>query len=216
MSRRPNALDTLRAAALDGVVGVAPLPAPPTKDGARVVGGHVARGRGDAWERELDAYHVEAAAAGIAHLRRVGPPHVRTGPGGTEIKIIGRGPADYQGAIRGESGRPWRLCAVEAKSREGRLQRHEIEPHQRDDLAWVESVGGVALVLIELHDDRGVSLGTWAVPWGVLETLWRRTSRKRAATDASVESASVGPEELAGWAVPPHRNYLLRFAGGSR
>lgn len=216
MTKRPDVLDAQRRAALAGMEGVEPLPPPEEKSSARRAGGADARDRGAAFERYAKEQHTAAWKAGFARLRHVGPPHQRTGPGGDVVKIVGLGPADFQGAIRARHGEHWRLLGVEAKSREYRLQRREIAAHQQDDLRWIESVGGVALVLIELHDEL-VSLGTWAVPWNVLETLWRRTTRARArpggmlAPPAKIESASVGPEELVGWEVPPGALYLEKF-----
>lgn len=191
-----------RAAYVDAVA--------PEKDGNRVAGGRLAVDHDAALMRWCRDQHRLAHTAGLAKLRHVGPPHQRTGKGGRDIKIVGYGPADFQGAIRAQDGQHWRLLAVEAKSRAHRLQRHDIEPHQQDDLRWVESVGGVGLVVVELHDEH-ITLGTWAVPWHVLETLWRRTTRARPST-VKVESASVGPDELAGWEVPAAGIYLERFA----
>lgn len=182
--------------------------APPST--ARVAGGHYARAQGNAWEAWLADQHVAAELAGVAYARHVGPPVAWTGKGGRELRVVGVGPADYQGAIRGAPGAPWRPLAVEAKSREGRLQRDDIAAHQRDDLTRVALHGGVALVVIELHE-RGESLGRWAVPWATLEGLWHRTSRK--VRGRAVESASVGPYELAGWDIWSGL-YLARFAGG--
>lgn len=182
--------------------------APPS--GARVAAGHQARAQGEAWEAWLADQHVAAELAGVAYARHVGPPVAWTGRGGTVLRVVGVGPADCQGAIRGAPGQPWRPLAIEAKSRDGRLQRDDITPHQHADLARVASYGGVALVVIELHE-RGESLGRWAVPWATLEGLWHRTSRK--VRGRAVESASVGPYELAGWDIWSGL-YLARFAGG--
>ena len=196
----------------------------PRKAGGRIAAGHKAKAIGDGWEGWLKDQHALASAAGIAHLRAVGAPHKRTGPGGERIVIVGNGPADFQGAIAAEPGQPWRILAVEAKSYQGRLQRDDLAAHQREDLAWAESVGGVGLVVVELHDERGLSLGAWAVPWGVLDGaegesrgLWKRSTRvlgdgtpKRRVVD----SASVGPDELVGWETSPV--YLARFAGGGQ
>lgn len=185
----------------------------PPKDASRVAAGHKAVAFGAGWEAWLTEQHAAAHAAGIAFLRHVGPPHRRTGKGGTVIKIVGNGPADFQGAIRPEDPHVpwWRVLAVEAKSLTGRLQRDDLAPHQRDDLAWAESVGGVGLVVVELHDERGVSLGSWAIPWGVLETRWHRSART--VKGRRIESASAGPKELEGWEVGAGI-YLERFAGG--
>ena len=71
---------------------------------------------------------------------------------------------------------------------------------------------GVALVVIELHDDAGRSLGSWAVPYPELEARWRVSSRT--VRGRVVQSRSVGPDELVGWEVAPTGVYLERFAGG--
>jgi hypothetical protein len=219
IAARPNAIDRARASALDGL-DVAPLPPRQRKSGARVAGGHLAGAIGRAWETWLSAQHEAALREGIAFVRHVGPPHVRTGPGGHDIKIIGHGPADFQGAIRAaDASAPWRPLALEAKSREGRLQRSDLDDHQHEDLARVASVRGVALVVIELHDERGYSQGSWALPWARLERLWVVRSRARAGKAGSeraedrTTSHSVGPEELVGWEVASGGIYLERFVG---
>ncbi len=86
----------------------------PPKDASRVAAGHKAVAFGAGWEAWLTEQHAAAHAAGIAFLRHVGPPHRRTGKGGTVIKIVGNGPADFQGAIRPEDPHVpwWRLLAV--------------------------------------------------------------------------------------------------------
>lgn len=186
--------------------------APPA--GANVARGHLARDRGSWWEAWLREQHKAAAMARLARVTHVGPPHARTGPGGENIVIVGHGPADFQGQIRGAAGAPWLPLAVEAKSLTRRMQRHDLEPHQHVDLAFVggELARGVALVVIELHDDEGASLGRWAIPYRELETRWRVSRRERA---GRVEvSRSVGPEELAGWEIDAQGIYLERFAGG--
>lgn len=177
---------------------------PPT---ARRAGGTLANDLGADFEAFLAAQHRRARSEGFARLRKVGPPIRRTGPGGERIEVTGVGPADYQGAIAAADPRaPWRLLAVEAKSREGRLQRHEFAPHQVEDLEWVAAVGGVALAAIELHTAAHEQLGIWALPWAELERRWKVTSR------GGKTSRSVGPDELAGWEVPPVDTYLSRFA----
>ena len=188
----------------------------PEKSGARVAGGKVAEERGRAWERRVACEHDLAASLGIARMRKVGAP-VRVGEGGLPVAWAGTGPADYQGFIRA-GGAWWRPCAVEAKCVEGRLQRDEVRPHQRDDLALVEKVGGLALVFVELTDDgTGLPLGSWAVEWGALEKLWKVTRRAKPGRAGSkraedyVESRSVGPAELKGWEADP-ACYLRRWA----
>lgn len=180
------------------------------RDPRRVTAGHIAQGMGASWERWLSDQHDLAWRAGLARVRHVGPPIARTGPGGENILVVGNGPADYQGQIRAPGW--WRPLAIEAKSYAGRLQRHEIAAHQHEDLALTAGplVRGVALVVIELHDDAGRSLGSWALPYAELEARWRvsrRTVRGRV-----VESRSVGPDELAGWEIDARGIYLARFA----
>ena len=72
---------------------------------------------------------------------------------------------------------------------------------------------GVALVVIELHDDAGRSLGSWAVPYPELEARWRVSSRT--VRGRVVQSRSVGPDELAGWEINGREAYLARFAEGA-
>ena len=193
MLRRPDAVARSRDAALEGLVGVAPLPAPTPKSGARVVGGHAARDAGAAFEAWLSAQHRAAELAGLAHVRHVGPPVAHTGIGGRDLRVIGHGPADYQGVIRGG-----RAVAVEAKSRTGRLARAEIPQHQQDDLARVAALGGVALLVVELRDHQLVA----AVPWGQVPWMKARTAE------------AVGAEQLRAWVVSSGSVYLARFVGG--
>jgi len=146
-------------------------------------------------------------------MRKVGAP-VRVGPGGLPCEWAGVGPADFQGVLR-----DGRAVAVEAKSEAGRLQRDAVKPHQRRDLEAVDRFGGVALLLVELHDDDGARLGAWALPWRTLEGLWcitRRAKPGRAGSSRAedyVESRSVGPAELAGHEVDA-ACYLRPFVGG--
>jgi hypothetical protein len=186
------------------------------KNSARVVGGRVADAAGKALERRVAQEHDVAAALGVARMRKVGAP-VFVGDGGVPVGWAGHGPADYQGFVRA-SGAWWRPCAVEAKSREGRMQRDDLGTHQRDDLALVESVGGLALVFVQLTDDRsGQPLGAWAVEWGALERLWKVSRRAKPGKAGSpreedhIVSRSVGPEELEGWEAAPGC-YLRRWA----
>ena len=182
------------------------------RDPRRVTAGHVAQGMGASWERWLSDQHDLAWRAGLARVRKVGPPIARTGPGGENIVVVGNGPADYQGQIRAPGW--WRPLAIEAKSYAGRLQRHEIAAHQHEDLALTAGplVRGVALVVIELHDDAGRTLGSWAVPYPELEARWRVSSRT--VRGREVVSRSVGPDELAGWEIDARGIYLARFAEG--
>ena len=190
----------------------------PARNGNRVAGGHAADERGRRWERFVADHHRVAAAEGIARMRKVGAP-VIIGAGGTPTGWAGSGPADYQGFVRA-GGAWWRPCAVEAKSREGRLQRDDIDAHQRRDLDLVDSVGGLALVLVELTDD-GDPIGAWAVPWNVLDTLWKVTRRVKPGRAGSalpadyITSRSVGASDLSGWEVQGDC-YLRRWVEPAR
>jgi len=177
------------------VAAVAPV------EGERSAAGHLARERGDAWEAEVARHHRVAREQGIAYVRKVGAP-VRVGEGGAPIAWAGVGPCDYQGLLS-----DGRAVAVEAKSETGRLQRDAVKPHQRRDLEAVDRFGGVALVFVELHDEGGATLGAWALPWRALESLWHVTRRAKPGKAGSslagdyVTSRSVGPDDLASWAV---------------
>lgn len=72
---------------------------------------------------------------------------------------------------------------------------------------------GVALVVIELHDDAGRTFGSWALPYAALEARWRVSSRT--VRGRVVQSRSVGPDELAGWEIDARGIYLARFAEGA-
>lgn len=212
MSRKSADVFALMLPAEDRVAYVEAVA--PEKSGARVAGGRLANARGKAWERYVEHEHAAASALGIAVMRKVGAP-VHVGEGGLPVGWAGHGPADYQGFLRA-TGAWWRPVAVEAKSCEGRMQRDDVEPHQRRDLELVERVGGLALVLVELTAD-GSPIGTWAVPWSELERLWLVKRRARPGKAGSklesdtIETRSVGPSELAGWEARPGC-YLLRWA----
>lgn len=163
----------------------------PVRSGARVAAGHVARDAGAAFEAWLAAQHQAASVAGLAYVRHVGPPVAHTGAGGRELKIVGTGPADFQGVMCGG-----RALAIEAKSREGRLARAEIPEHQQRDLARVAALGGVALLVVELREHQLVAAVPWRdVPWKVART-----------------AEAVGAAELGPWRVDASRCYLERFA----
>lgn len=164
----------------------------PVRSGRRVAGGHAARDAGASFEAWLAAQHRLADATGLAYVRHVGPPVAFTGAGGRELKIVGTGPADFQGVMRGG-----RALAIEAKSREGRLARAEIPPHQQRDLLRVASLGGMALLVVELREHQLVAAVPWTqVPWRVART-----------------AEAVGADELAPWRVDSSRCYLERFVG---
>lgn len=206
MSRFDEVIERARRLALEGVAGVPPLPVADraAKSGAHVVAGHLARDAGDALEKWLAEQHKAAAAAGIAHVRKVGAPVV-VGRGGRPVEWAGRGPADYQGVMVGG-----RALALEAKSlgERARISRVDIPEHQRRDLEAVERLGGLALLVVEVREAQLVA----AVPW--TEVPWRVSSRvlKRGTPLEKVErSETVGAEELEAWRVVPGC-YLRRWA----
>ena len=173
----------------------------PRKNPRRSRGAAAANVHGNAFAAWLDAQHEAALLAGLACVRRVGPPVV-VGASGKPVAWAGDGPADYQGTLRGG-----RSVAVEAKSRESRLSRREIPQHQIDDLDRVASLGGLALLLVEI---RAASLIA-AVPWASVP--WHESTRrvKRGCLVRVERSHSVGAEELAPWRVPTRSVYLARW-----
>lgn len=174
-------------------------------------GGVEAREHGAALEAWLDAQHQELAARGEAHVRHVGAP-VAVGRDGQPVRWAGRGPADYQGVLRGGQS-----VAVEAKSREGRLSRRDLPAHQQEDLHAVHQLGGLALLVVELTTP-GESLGDlYAVPW--CEVPWRVAERRRSVGLATCvdTTQTVGREELAPWRVSRTGSYLTPWLpGGDR
>lgn len=175
----------------------------PDVDHERVEAGRLAREHGEQWEQEVARHHRAALAAGIGYVRKVGAP-VKVGADGLPCAWAGLAPADYAGVMA-----DGRAVAVEAKSCVGRLQRDDLAPHQRNDLARVEAMGGLALVLVELRAEGGALLGRWCVPWSELEARWRVTRRAKPGRSGSqraedyVESRSAGAAELAGLEVDP-------------
>ena len=172
-------------------------------DPARAEAGRLAREHGEQWEQEVARHHRAALAAGIGYVRKVGAP-VKVSADGLPCGWSGVGGADYVGALC-----DGRALAVEAKSCVGRLQRDDLAPHQRNDLARVEAMGGLALVLVELRAEGGALLGRWCAPWSELETRWKVTRRAKPGRSGSqraedyVESRSAGAAELAGLEVDP-------------
>lgn len=159
------------------------------------VGGARAKRSGDAFEAWLDGQHEAAEVLGLAHVAHVGPPHARVKIAGRiVVVVVGDGPADYQGTLRGG-----RHIALEAKSRALRLDRAHIEKHQADDLDAVHRLGGLALLAVELHTSDARTLGRWVVPWG--DVPWQSPRGGR---------GSVGPEDLAGWE-PRGQSYLSQW-----
>lgn len=148
----------------------------------RHTGGDLAVRHGDELERWLDAQHQRAIARGLlCRMRHVGPPTKRIGPGGTELVVVGVGPADFQGQLPGG-----RAVALEAKSREGRLRFDEIPEHQRDDLTACAEGGGLAVLVARLN---GV---THAIPWFAVPWGSPRGGRP-----------SIGAADVASWRVDP-------------
>lgn len=197
--RRPDVFAQLRAAAVEGLAGVEPLSPLHEPDPVRRAAGRLARERGHALERWCRTEHHKAERRRFAFVRQAGRPIIGHGPNGP---VYGRAPADFVGQIRGAPGAPWLPLAIEAKAREERLQRGDLEPHQREHLEKTTEAGGVALVVVALYRDG--DSGRWAIPWAELEARW----------DHSHGGASVGPEELRGWETRGDDSYLDRFAGG--
>lgn len=162
--------------------------------GAAVVrryAGRVAHARGDAFEALLSRHHAAALAEGIADVRKVGAPVV-VGRGGLPVRWAGVGPADYVGTLRGG-----RSVVVEAKSVDGRLSLAHVAPHQREHLDACASLGGLALLAVELRG-KGVYVVEWATaPWRVSRRHVSGTLVQGRDLPA-VESRTLGAEELAG------------------
>lgn len=192
MSRYNDTIARVQRMAMEGMVGVEPLP---TRDeaAARAARANATRAQavGQDLERWLAAQHRAAGLQGIAHVRHVGPPVAHAGSRGQHLTVIGKGPADYQGLLRGG-----RAVAIEAKSRDARLSLADIPEHQQRDLEAVERLGGLALLVVEVRAAQLVA----AVPW--TEVPWRVSSRvlDRGKPSERVErSETVGAEELAPW-----------------
>jgi penicillin-binding protein-related factor A (putative recombinase) len=171
-------------------------------------GGRVAQDHGSALEAWLDTQHAELAAAGLAHVRKVGAP-VAVGRDGQPVRWAGKGPCDYLGTMRGG-----RTVAIEAKRREGRLSRRDIAAHQQEDLFAVHQLGGLALLLVELTTPREALGDLFAVPWG--EVPWHTSERRRRVGLATCvdTSQTVGAEELAPWRVSRGGLYLAPWLPG--
>lgn len=167
---------------------------PPETDSAHAARGRAAHDNGAAFERWLSDQHKVLRLARRAYVRKVGAP-VIVGRDGNPCGWSGRGPADYQGVLRG--GIP---VAIEAKSRELRLTAREIPDHQREDLEAVEAMGGLALVVIELRGVGAAFGERYVLTRAELAERWRRS--KRTVTRGGVArvetSESVGAEELRG------------------
>lgn len=202
MSRYEDALQRLSRAVLAGT----PAPMPPRADVAdRAARANATKAQavGASLEAWLAQQHRAAASMGLAHVRHVGPPVAHGGSHGQHLKVIGRGPADYQGLLVGG-----RAVAIEAKSRESRLSLADIPEHQQRDLEAVERLGGLALLVVEVREVQLIA----AVPW--TEAPWRVTSRvlRRGTPAERVErSETLGAEELAPWRVVAGC-YLRRWA----
>lgn len=166
-------------------------------------GGELAARHGEELERWLTAQHERAIAKGLlCRMRHVGPPTRRIGPGGTELVVVGLGPADFQGQLPGG-----RSVALEAKSREGRLGLHELPEHQRDDLDACAAGGGLAVLVARLG---GV---IHAIPWRAVPWVSPRGGKPSIGAGDVVlwrvgERAMLDPRD-AGW-----RFYLSALVGG--
>lgn len=167
------------------------------KDPRAVASGAEAHEHGAALERWLSAQHDVARAGGLANIHKAGP-QVRVGRDGKPCDWLGRGPADYMGALRGG-----RAVLLEAKSRPSRLSRAEIPPHQQEDLSRSTDLGALALLVVELRDVGTIYAVEWArVPWRVT----------KASVGGVVQTReTVGADELAGHEVPASGLYLGRW-----
>lgn len=165
-----------------------PVP-PPTA----VAGGRRAHAHGESLEAWLTTQHEAARARGLlARMRHVGAPTepytdhgraVRDRRGRLLVVIAGVGPADYQGQLPGG-----RAVALEAKSREGRLYRADIAPHQQVDLDDCAAGGGLAVLVARLCDVLH------AIPWRVVPWVSPRAGRP---------SIGEGDAGLSRWRVDP-------------
>ncbi len=173
------------------------LGANPAKSGAAVAAGRLADSVGRSLEGWLNDQHLAARIAGLANVRKVGAP-VLVNRDGKPYEWAGRGPADYVGALKGG-----RAVAIEAKSTEGRFSRREVPQHQQDDLERTAKCGGLALLVLELRDERRIYVSEWMhVPWRVTGARVGGVLQTR---------ATVGAEELTGCEVPSEGLYLGRW-----
>ncbi len=179
--------------ALEGMEGVEPLPVELPRSQAARANAAAAQAAGASLEHWLGQQHRVAASLGLAHVRHVGPPVAHGGSRGQHLKVIGLGPADYQGVLRGG-----RALAVEAKSRDGRLSRADIPEHQQRDLQRVSDLGGLALLVVEVRRAQLIAAVPWAeVPWTVRE----RTLGRGKPSERVERPETIGAEELAAWRV---------------
>lgn len=148
---------------------------------------------GDRAEAVADALHAVCERAGVAAVRRVNSNlRLVRGPGGTTRTVpTKKSTVDCWGLLRGG-----RAVAVEVKScSSGRLDLDRLLAHQRAELAAVEQLGGVALVLVVVG---GVA---HAVPWAAVA----------AAIVAGARSLGVAEVEV--YRCHPGRPYLEQFLG---
>lgn len=145
---------------------------------------------GDRAEAVADALHAVCERAGVAAVRRVNSNlRLVRGGGATRVVPTKKSTVDCWGLLRGG-----RAVAVEVKScSSGRLDLDRLPAHQCAELAAVEQLGGLALVLVIVG---GVA---HAVPWAAVA----------AAIAAGARSLSAAEVEV--YRCPPGRPYLEPF-----
>lgn len=112
-------------------------------------------------ELYLSRYHEHLAGLGEALVVHVPTPvAIKSRRGGTVTGVL-TSPVwvDYVGLLA-PSGR---MVALEAKTRTDRVRVCDLEPHQRETLATVDGLGGVAIIYARLADGSDL-----VVPWGEL------------------------------------------------
>lgn len=142
--------------------------------------GWAAREAGEEFEAYVERHHLEALRLGI-----VAGPVDHNEPHGQIIhgkwEMVASGVADYTGVLYNGVGT---TLATEAKSRETRLYRREIEPKQQRHLDTVVRGGGLAFLLAHLSG-RPHAVPWPLVPWKVLKS-----------------AESVEAEDLVQWVIP--------------
>lgn len=129
-------------------------------------------------ELDLNKYHAALRARGLADVIHVPTPTGTTRRAGKIAIVHQRGiTVDYIGCLAGG-----RFVAIEAKHRPDRIVISDLEPHQRDALARIDGLGGVAMVYGRMDDGSDL-----IIPWGDLiprvailggDPLWTRPLSK--------------------------------------
>lgn len=139
--------------------------------------GAAAHDAGQRFEDWLTAWHERMLARDeLATMEHFGPAtRMAPAPDGRGVapRIVGRAPPDFVGqTVDGQT------VVIEAKSREGRLYRHDppgkgrpkererrgIAAHQQRYLARTEAFGGIALLAVQLG--KGDRARRYVIPWG--------------------------------------------------